>query len=131
MSSDPDPSEEEQPFDEEEPQQAVQALPDMPVETIREKILNVVREKSVSIAAGLEKAEKWDRQENRIILSFSSPFASTLVEKESHTIEAIVKSTLDWDMKLVNDVKRAETVQENTVEEQVELIRSVFRGTVI
>ena len=107
-------------------------LPDLSPEELKKKILLVVRKKSLSIAAGLEKAEKWIRDEGNITLVFNSPFASNLVEKEFRKIESIIENNLGWKIHFSKDIKKTVSEEkDDTIEEQVELVRSVFRGTIL
>ena len=85
----------------------------------------------MSIAAGLDKAEIWERKGEKVLLTFNSPFASTLVEKEFKTIQKIILDKLGWNIQFSTKIKREQIVQDETVEEQVELVRSIFRGTII
>jgi len=98
---------------------------------MKEKILKVVRKNSMSTAAGLDNAESWTQDKEKLTLTFNSPFASTLIEKEARSIEKIIREELGWDIKFYTAVKRAESEKSEAVEEQVELVRSVFRGTII
>ena len=111
--------------------QEKKAPPAIPLPELKEKILKAVRKSSMSQAAGLDKAESWERDKNNIRLIFNSPFACTLIEKESRGIEKIIREELGWDVHLITDVMREDIQENEKVEEQVELIRSVFRGTII
>ncbi len=106
-------------------------LPDIPLEELKEKILTAVRRESISIAAGLEKAEKWKIQDNTITLVFNSPFAGSLVKKEFRTIQNIIKDKLTWNVSFTAAVNKVEKSDDPALEEQVELVRSVFRGTIV
>ena len=114
----------------EEPELA-QVLPQFEVEELKQKILTVLRRESISIAAGLEKAVKWKKEESTITLLFDSPFAGSLVKKEFRTIEKIILNELGWQISFTAAVKKNESHEEKPPEEQVELVRSVFRGTII
>ncbi len=110
---------------------AASVVPETDVEELKQKILTVLRRESISIAAGLEKAVKWKKEESNITLLFDSPFAGSLVKKEFRTIEKIILKELGWQVLFTAAVKKNESHEEKQLEEQVELVRSVFRGTII
>lgn len=98
----------------------------------KEKILKSLRQVRHSLAAAMEKSQVWDLKDTVLSLSFNSPFESTFIEKESREIEKIIKDSLSWEISIKTIVKKKESESINQKpDEQVELVRSVFRGTVI
>lgn len=98
----------------------------------REKILKALRQERHSLAAAMDKSGSWNLEGNNLSLSFNSPFESTFIEKESREIEAIVKKALGWKLHIKTIVKHKQEEHLNQeVEEQVELVRNIFRGTLV
>jgi len=103
-----------------------------PLNELRGQVIKALREDRHSLAAAMEKSEVWHLNENELSLTFNSPFESTFIEKECREIERIVKKALGWDILIktvINEKKEASLDEE--LEEQVELIRTIFRGTII
>ncbi|MBF9015226.1 MULTISPECIES: DNA polymerase III subunit gamma/tau [unclassified Oceanispirochaeta] len=113
-------------------QETVQNEPLPPLPEFREKVLIALRQERHSLAAAMDKSGSWDLDGSGLTLSFNSPFESTFIEKESREIEAIVKKALGWSLHIKTIVKHKKEEDLNQeVEEQVELVRNIFRGTLI
>lgn len=103
-----------------------------PMDEFREKILKALRQERHSLAAAMDKSGSWTLEGNSLNLSFNSPFESTFIEKESREIETIIKKALGWNLHIITIVKHKQEEHLNQdVEEQVELVRNIFRGTLI
>jgi DNA polymerase III subunit gamma/tau len=110
----------------------IKSVPLPPLPEFRESVLKALREDRHSLAAAMDKSENWDLDGSSLTLSFNSPFESTFIEKESREIETIIKESLGWSLQIKTIVKQKEeeTLSEEN-EEQVELVRNIFRGTLI
>jgi len=106
-------------------------LPDLPIGELREKILGAVRKNKLSLSAALEKSAKWERSGDSIILYYEDSFACSMIEKESRDIEKMIGEALGWHTELKSRIIKKEETREVIVEEQVELVRNVFRGTIV
>lgn len=114
------------------PQEDIKSVPLPPLPEFRENVLKALREDRHSLAAAMDKSGNWNLDGNSLTLSFNSPFESTFIEKESREIETIIKKSLGWILQIKTIVKHKEEEslsEEN--EEQVELVRNIFRGTLI
>ncbi|MDA3957434.1 hypothetical protein [Oceanispirochaeta sp.] len=103
-----------------------------PLAELKADILRVLRQDRHSLAAAMEKSGHWDFNENILSLSFNSPFESTFIEKESREIESIIKGHLGWTVQIKTVIKEEEdSILNEEIEEQVELVLNVFRGTIV
>ena len=108
------------------------SLPVPPLSEMKKEILKALRQDRHSLAAAMEKSGHWDFQNEILSLSFDSPFESTFIEKESRDIEGIIKDHLGWSLKIRTVINQnEEDPGDEETEEQVELVRNVFRGTII
>ncbi len=105
-------------------------LPGMP--EVKDRILTALRKERHTLAAAMEKASAWAIVDTTLNLTFGTPFESTLVQKEGREIERIIKSGLGWDLKISTRVKeKRDNESSEQKDEQVELFKSVFRGTLV
>jgi hypothetical protein len=103
-----------------------------PMDTLKEQILGSLRKVRHSLAATMEKAEQWAVNGDTLVLTFRSTFEKSFLEKERHEIEKIILESLNYRLQLDTQLrKREEQSTSHEVEEQVELVRSVFRGTIV
>ncbi len=103
-----------------------------PVDNLKDQILGALRRVRHSLAAAMEKAELWDVNGNTLTLTFRTAFEISFLEKERHEIEKIILESLNYTLQLKTQLKKHEEESvHNEVEEQVELVRSVFRGTIM
>ncbi len=103
-----------------------------PLEELKPRILKALRDERHSLAAAMEKSGHWTVEGQTVTLRFNTPFESTFIEKESREIEGIVKSALGLDINIKTVVKqiKEETLNQE-LDEQVQLIQNIFRGTLI
>lgn len=124
---------------EEEPEISPHAVPSAvhsgnlpPMDTLKDQILGALRRVRHSLAATMEKAEQWEMNGDTLVLTFRSTFEKSFLEKERHEIEKIILESLNYRLHLDTQLrKREEQSTSHEVEEQVELVRSVFRGTIM
>jgi len=103
-----------------------------PLGELKFPIIKALREERHSLAAAMEKSEHWKIDGQILSLTFSNPFESTFIEKECREIERIIKSSLGWDIKIKTVInEKNDTSSDEELEEQVELVRNVFRGTIV
>ena len=103
-----------------------------PVGELKGAVLKALREDRFSLAAAMEKSESWVLNGNTLSLTFNSPFESTFIEKECREIEGIIRKSLGWDVRINTVIKeREDESRSEDLEEQVELVRNIFRGTII
>jgi len=110
----------------------VHAEPLPPVSELKAAVIKALREDRHSLAAAMEKSEIWTIMGNTLNLTFNSPFESTFIEKECREIEGIIQKSLGWDIRINTIIKeKNEVSQVEKLDEQVELVQNVFRGTII
>jgi hypothetical protein len=102
------------------------------LEEMKKEILKALRQDRHSLAAAMEKSRHWNFENPNLSLSFDSPFESTFIEKESREIEHIIKEQLGWEVSIKTLINQSEDLSvDEEIEEQVELVRNIFRGTII
>lgn len=81
----------------------------------------------------MEKADKWEKKENKILIYYKNSFEAALVEKEKSRVLGLIKE-LDNSIKSII-IKRSNDVEENIEnieqDEHIEKILSMFRGSIV
>jgi len=86
-----------------------------------------------SLHAALNKARKWELDDNVLTLTFSSLFESSFVTRESNFIIDEIRKLLNLELRIdtVSEIGAMAGKSENKSDPQIDLVKSVFRGQLI
>lgn len=122
---------EEEPIIEEDAEIIVSS--DLNVDSLKKNVFRKLRGSQITLAATLDKADKWEQKGSTIILSYKNSFEAALVEKEKSKVIMIIK---EFNSNINNiEIKNSNQTEKETNElvkdEQIEKILTMFRGSVV
>ena len=103
------------------------------MESLKKDIFKKLRGNHITLASTLEKAERWDKKADTLVLSYKNSFEAALVEKEKSKVLNIIK---DFDpsinkIEINRDLNKKIVENESIKDEQIEKILSMFRGSIV
>jgi len=100
---------------------------------LRTRVLKHLKSANMSLHAALNKARKWELDDNVLTLTFSSLFESSFVTRESNFIIDEIRKLLNLELRIdtVSEIGAMAGKSENKSDPQIDLVKSVFRGQLI
>jgi DNA polymerase-3 subunit gamma/tau len=95
------------------------------------EVVPLVKKKRLTLGSVLEKALSWKLAEGELWLEFDSVYNGNVVRQEAGLIEEVIQETLGAPVKLKVSVRPAPDANDEATNEQVELVKKVFRGEVV
>lgn len=102
-------------------------------EELKTGLLKHLKSANMSLYAALNKAKKWELNDNILTLTFNSLFESSFVTRESNFIIDEIKKLFDLSLRIdtVSDLDNPASKSEDKSDPQIDLVKSVFRGQLI
>ncbi len=103
-------------------------------EQLKQSLVSYFQSSKNMIAAALEQSFNWKEEESGYSFSVDKPFSHSFLEQEVLTINSVASRLLGRDVsgRILLDTSRADT--ENNVKavpERIEMVRRLFRGTLV
>jgi DNA polymerase-3 subunit gamma/tau len=96
------------------------------------KLVALVRKKKLALSSALEKAVSWKLEGDTLRILFDSSFSASFVRQDIAEVTEKARELLARPVKVTAEVRESDTQgQDAGTDEQVELVKRVFRGQVV
>jgi len=97
-----------------------------------EEIVSLVRKQKLTLGSALEKAVSWTLDDSALCVTFENAYPADAVRQELALVTEAARSALDEAALTVKvAVEKSEDESEGHHDEQVEMVRKVFRGEIV
>lgn len=102
------------------------------IDSLKKSVFRKLRGSQITLAATLDKAEKWEQKGSTIVLTYKNSFEAALVEKEKNNVINIIRE-FSSHINSISIVKGScsQQKEEAIKDEQIDKILTMFRGSIV